>query len=132
MKMSNVAIYTLTFVAVSVWAAASFAKGERENHKIASVQKERSNLVKDKVSPKQLISQIQVLAERLDGVLTTRETNGYAKLSPELEILQSEAESINTNKNATGLSRYGRTAAEINLDVKEIEKRISDFEAGVD
>ena len=131
MKMSNVAIYTLTFVAVSVWAAASFAKGHQGNHKAAQVQKERTHLVKNNVSPEQLISDIQILAERLDGVLRTYETVGDAKMSPELDILQSEAASIITNKNASGLSRYGRSAAEINLDVKAIEKRVSQIEEGV-
>lgn len=129
-KMTTVAIYTLTFVAVSMWAAASFAKGHQEIYNESHDRKLQEKFV-DNVRAEKVISDIQVLAERLDGVLKTQETYGDAKMGPELESLQSEASSILTNKNNSNRSIYGRSAAEINLDVKTIEKRISELEQGV-
>lgn len=127
-KMTNVAIYTVTFLAISVWAVTSFASriegvdsGEYfHNQRVEAAQK--------------VISDIEKLSERLDGVLRTYETDGDAKMGPELENLKSEARTIinnlNSGKNYSDLSIYKRSTKEIELDVKTIQNRISEIEQG--
>ena len=106
-------IYSLTAIAITFWAMASFAESKENTREDAS----------------RVISNIKDLGQRLDGILKTQVTYGDAKMAPELETLQLEAQSIIENKSASGKSLYGRDLKEVSQDVRTVEKRISELES---